>query len=250
MIIFPAIDLRGGRCVRLRQGDPAQETVFSDNPVEVAQGWAATGAEWLHIVNLDGAFESRLGRLDSPNISMLREILTNVELGVQFGGGIRSMDDMDLLLEMGVDRLILGTSALQNRDLVAQAAGEFGAEAVMVGIDTRGGKVATHGWTKVSQLDPVDFGRRVYQMGISRVLYTDISRDGTLEGVNVAATARLAKETGLLVIASGGVASLNDVRALRACEPAGVEGAIIGSALYTGALDLAQAIRVATGEES
>jgi phosphoribosylformimino-5-aminoimidazole carboxamide ribotide isomerase len=250
MIIYPAIDLRKGRCVRLRHGDPKQETVFSDEPAQVAADWAAAGATWLHVVNLDGAFESRLGGRSSPNIDTLQLILKTVEMGVQFGGGIRSLDDMEMLLEMGVDRLILGTAAVQKPRLIEQAISEFGAESILIGVDARDGQVATHGWTKTSGLGPIELARQMRKRGVIRVLYTDISRDGTLEGVNVEATAELARESGIQVIASGGVASLDDVRALRTHEGEGVEGAIIGSALYTGAISLAQAVRVGLGEEA
>lgn len=249
MIIYPAIDLREGRCVRLRHGDPSQETVFSDDPTEIAGRWTAAGTEWLHVVNLDGAFESRLGGKHSPNIDALRSILHATEIGIQFGGGIRSLDDMELLLELGVDRLVLGTSAVNKPRLVRDAVREFGAEQIVVGIDAREGRVATHGWTKTSGLTPAEFGRRMKEAGIVRVLYTDILRDGTLEGVNAEETANLAISTGLLVIASGGVASLKDLETLAIHESSGVEGVIIGKALYTGAVDLAEALHRFQGVE-
>jgi phosphoribosylformimino-5-aminoimidazole carboxamide ribotide isomerase len=249
MIIYPAIDLRGGRCVRLVHGDPRRETVFGDDPVEIACRWRDAGATWIHLVNLDGAFKSRLGALDSPNIQALKDILSTVDIGVQFGGGIRSLDDMELLLELGVDRLILGTSAVQRPKLVREAVSELGADQIVVGIDARQGKVVTHGWTKKSNLSPIDLGKRMRSMGVTRVLYTDVLRDGTLEGVNVEATAELARATELEVIASGGVASLDDVRALLAHEADGVGGAIIGRALYTGEVNLVEALQLAQVEE-
>ena len=250
MIIYPAIDLRGGRCVRLVHGDPSQETVFSDDPAETAQRWADAGATWIHCVNLDGAFKSRLGGLDSPNLQALKEILSVVEIGVQFGGGIRSLDDMELLLELGVDRLILGTSAVRRPKLVRRAVEELGAEQLVVGIDARHGQVVTHGWTKKSKFSPIELGQRMRDMGVTRVLYTDVLRDGTLEGVNVEATARLARETGLEVIASGGVASLDDIRALLAHEEDGIGGAIIGRALYSGEVNLVEALQLAQEVEA
>jgi phosphoribosylformimino-5-aminoimidazole carboxamide ribotide isomerase len=249
MIIYPAIDLREGRCVRLVHGDPKQETVFSDDPAEMARRWADAGATWIHVVNLDGAFKSRLGSLDSANIRALRAILDAVEIGIQFGGGIRSLDDMELLLEMGVDRLVLGTSAVRRPKLVRNAVAELGAEQLVVGIDARHGKVVTHGWTKKSKLSPIELGKRMRTMGVARVLYTDVQRDGTLEGVNVEATAELARETDLEVIASGGVASIEDVRALLAHEAEGVGGAIIGRALYTGEVNLMEALQLAQPQE-
>jgi phosphoribosylformimino-5-aminoimidazole carboxamide ribotide isomerase len=244
MILYPAIDLRKGRCVRLRQGDPGQETAFSDDPAAIAQRWAAAGASWIHVVNLDGAFESRLGAETSANIKALKQILEAVETKVQFGGGIRSMDDIDLLLELGVDRLVLGTAALSRPRLVEQALAEVGPAQLVIGIDAREGRVATHGWTKTAEVTPIELGRRMRSLGVEMVVYTDIGRDGMLAGLNVEATARLARETGLKVIASGGVASLSDLHALAAHAADGIEGVIIGSALYTGAIDLAEALRL------
>jgi phosphoribosylformimino-5-aminoimidazole carboxamide ribotide isomerase len=249
MIIYPAIDLRNGRCVRLRHGDPEQETVFGNDAAEIARRWQAAGAVWLHVVNLDGAFQSGLGALTSPNVTALHQILDAVEIGVQFGGGIRSLDDMDLLLELGVDRLVLGTTAVQRPNLLKEAIREFGAEKLVIGIDAKDERVATHGWTQTSDLHPIDFGRQLSRAGVQRVVYTDISRDGTMEGVNLEATVRLARETGLRVIASGGVATIDDVRALRAQEEDGIEGTIIGRALYAGAIDLSAAIQAALGIE-
>ena len=249
MIIYPAIDLRDGRCVRLVHGDPNRETVFGDDPTEIARRWAEAGATWIHVVNLDGAFKSRLGALDSPNIQALQNILSAVEIGVQFGGGIRSLDDMELLLEMGVDRLVLGTSAVQRPKLVRHAIEDLGADAIVIGLDARQGKVVTHGWAKKTNLTPIELGQRMHSMGVKRALYTDVLRDGTLEGVNVAATAELARATGLEVIASGGVASLDDVRALLAHESDGVGGAIIGRALYTGEVNLMEALQLAQAQE-
>lgn len=237
MIVYPAIDLRRGRVVRLRYGDPAQETVHSDDPVAVAERWQAAGATWLHVINLDGALGEATLALDA-----LRAIAA-VGLPVQFGGGLRALDDAALALEAGAARVVLGTLAVQQPDVAGEAVRRFGAQAVAVALDARGERVATHGWQQVSAWTPAGLGARLAQMGVIHALYTDVSRDGDLSGVNVEATAALARATGLAVIASGGVASLDDVRRLRATGA--VAGVVIGQALYTGAFALEDALRVA-----
>jgi phosphoribosylformimino-5-aminoimidazole carboxamide ribotide isomerase len=241
VIIYPAIDLRHGRCVRLRQGDAAAEIVFADDPVVAAQRWAAEGARWLHLVNLDGA----LGEGGAANLAALERILAAVDIPVQFGGGLRSAEDVGRLLELGVARAILGTVAVRRPDVVAETLARFGPEAVAVGIDAREGQVAIHGWQETSQVSAVELGQRMAALGVLRAIYTDVGRDGMLSGVNLEATCAQARQTGLRVIASGGVAGLEDVRALKARESDGIEGVIIGMALYRGHLDLAQALAVA-----
>lgn len=243
MIIYPAIDLRGGRCVRLRQGDFTEETVFAEDPTLAAQRWAAEGAEWLHVVNLDGA----VGEKATANLAALRRILEAVELPVQFGGGLRRLEDVARVLELGVSRVILGTVAVREPAIVEQAIARYGAQAVSVGIDARDGRVAVQGWQDVSDVQAVDLAQRVREQGVERIVYTDISRDGMLTGVNVEATAELALASGLRVIASGGVGSLEDVRALKRREADGIEGVIIGMALYRGAVPLKQALTIASG---
>ncbi|MGL4651859.1 MAG: HisA/HisF-related TIM barrel protein, partial [Caldilineaceae bacterium] len=273
MIIYPAIDLRQGRCVRLRQGDPAAETVFGDNPAEVAQRWQAQGAEWLHVVNLDGALGATKRQIDllhaSPtihvqrpgqsaalssseslveslpiNLQRLREIRKATTSPIQFGGGLRTAEDIRLALELGADRVVLGTVAIANPALVSEAIARWGAERIVVSLDAREGKVATHGWQSVSNQDVVDAGHKMQALGVKRVLYTDIGRDGMLSGVDVETTSRLGDVTGLSVIASGGVASIDDIELLKEYEHYNVDGVIVGQALYTGRLDLAQAIAV------
>jgi len=266
MIVFPAIDLRRGRCVRLRQGRPEAETVFSDDPVAMAEHWASQGAEWLHVVNLDGAFglapstgpwsfgpgTKGSGR-GSSNLRVVEEMISsklkvqssNFKLKIQFGGGLRTMADIEGALELGLTRVILGTVAVEEPSLVAEAVQCFGAERIMVGIDARRGKAATHGWQEVSSVTATELALRVRELGVERVVYTDIARDGMLCGVNVEAVRELAQRTGLCVIASGGVASLDDVRRLKEAEASGVEGVIIGQALYSGALELREAIEIA-----
>jgi phosphoribosylformimino-5-aminoimidazole carboxamide ribotide isomerase len=251
MIVFPAIDLRRGRCVRLRQGRAEHETVYGNDPVAVARQWVAEGAEWLHIVNLDGA----LGDAPSSpgqrmiNLRRLAEIrAAESTTPIQFGGGIRSLDDVEAVLRLGATRVVLGTVAVQEPDLVTGALERFGTERIVIGIDARDGRVATHGWQQTSDTTSAALGQAMQARGVRRVVYTDIARDGMLTGANVTATATLARETGLRVIASGGVASLADVEQLRAEEAVGIEGVIIGQALYTGAVSLPEALRVA-GED-
>lgn len=239
MIIFPAIDLRQGRCVRLRRGRPDAETLYSDDPVAVAERWMREGAQWLHVVNLDGAFG-----VSSPNLRIAGQIAASVEVPLQFGGGLRTLADIEKALGLGITRVILGTVALHQPQLVAQAIERFGPERIMVSIDAQDGRVAARGWRELSDLKAVDLARRMRDIGVQRVVYTDISRDGMLTGVNVPATERLARESGLRVIAAGGVASLKDIQMLKAAEESGIEGVIIGQALYTGAISLPEALAV------
>jgi len=250
MIVFPAIDLRRGKCVRLRQGRPEAETIFSDDPVAMAEHWVSQGAEWLHVVNLDGAFG-----LASPNLRVVEEIISSkfkaqsskFKVRIQFGGGLRTMADIEAALGMGVARIVLGTVAVEEPSLVAEAVRRFGAERIVVGIDARRGRVAIHGWQKVSSITAIELAFRVRELGVERVVYTDIARDGMLCGVDVEAVRELAESTGLKVIASGGVSSLDDLRRLKEIEASGVEGVIIGQALYSGALNLREAIEIAAG---
>ena len=244
MIILPAIDIRGGKCVRLTQGDFERETVYSDDPQEVAQKWQNEGANFLHVVDLDGA------KAGSPiNIFTIKHILEVVKIPVEVGGGIRKMEDIENLLEMGVRRVILGSAAIENPELVREAAEEFG-ENIVVGIDAKDGKVAVHGWRDSSEMDSVELVEQIGDFGISRIIYTDISRDGMLSGINAEHFADLARKSGISVIASGGVGSLEDIRSLKVYEADGVAGVIIGKALYTGAISLKDAIAVAEGEEN
>jgi phosphoribosylformimino-5-aminoimidazole carboxamide ribotide isomerase len=253
LIIFPAIDLRDGRVVRLRQGDPAAQTIFDDDPVAVARRWAGQGAGWLHVVNLDGALAVR--RSDCPgepnrlpvNLRRLADIRAATDVPLQFGGGLRTLEDVELALRLGATRIVLGTLAVQQPEIVEEAIVRFGAERIMVGIDARDGRVAIHGWRETSALAATAVARHMRNLGVERVVYTDIARDGTLAGVNVAAAVDLARRTGLKVIASGGVASLNDIRALAGHAADGIEGVIIGQALYTAVMGLREAI--AAGQE-
>ena len=243
MIIYPAIDLRGGRCVRLQQGDFTAETVFAEDPVQMALRWVGEGASWLHVVNLDGA----LGLAGASNLAALRRILSAVPVPVQFGGGIRATGDVDRLLGDGVARVILGTVALNKPEVVTDSLQRHGADHIIVGIDARDGRVAVHGWTDTSVVEAIDLAQQMAALGIARIIYTDIGRDGMLTGVNAVASAKLARASGLRVIASGGVASVEDIRTLKGYEPDGVEGVIIGMALYRAAVSLPEALIVARG---
>jgi phosphoribosylformimino-5-aminoimidazole carboxamide ribotide isomerase len=246
-IIYPAIDLRRGQVVRLRQGDPDAQTTFADDPAAVARRWAEQGAEWLHVVNLDGAFTGRDQNLDlnlDLNLGRLVEIRAATSLPIQFGGGLRTLGDVALALELGATRVVLGTVAVRQPQIVADAVARFGAERIAVGIDARDGMVATHGWRETSALDTLTVAQRMKALGVQRIVYTDIARDGTLTGVNLTATVALARASDLAIIASGGVASLDDLRALSGYQADGVEGVIVGQALYTGAVDLREAIVV------
>ncbi len=239
MIIFPAIDLRGGKCVRLIQGDFDKETVYSDDPQATARKWQAAGAKFLHVVDLDGA------RAGSPqNLDAIQKILDAVDIPIEVGGGIRTLDDMERLLTLGVRRVILGSVAVENPALVAEAVFRFG-DRIVVGIDAKGGFVATHGWEKSSAVTVVELVKQIAAAGVKTIIYTDISKDGMLSGVNAAAFAELAEKSGAQIVASGGVKSIEDIRALKAVESAGVVGVIVGKAIYTGSLDLQSAIELA-----
>lgn len=235
--IFPAIDLRHGRVVRLQYGDPERQTIFSDDPVAVARQWLAAGAAWLHVVNLDGAFDEA----GAANWAALPQLARSGGQ-VQFGGGVRTLDDVARVLAAGATRVILGTAAIENPTLVAQAIEQFGTARIVVGIDARDGRVKTRGWLQETAVTPVELGRQMKNLGVQTVIYTDIGRDGVLTGVNAAGAAELAQATGLQVIASGGVASLDDVRCCHALADQGVTGVIIGRALYDLNIHLQEAI--------
>ncbi len=236
MIIFPAIDLRKGRVVRLLQGRAEAETLYSDDPAQTAERWQGEGAEWLHVVNLDGAF----GDDASANLRELARILDSVSIPVQFGGGLRGMASIDKAYSFGVTRVVLGTAAIENPALVTDAIAEFGAERVVVGIDARNGIAATRGWRDESPIRATDLARQMRERGVTRIVYTDIARDGMLDGVDAQAIAQLGRETRLRIIASGGVANINDIAALNTYPE--IEGVIVGKALYTGAVNLREAI--------
>ena len=233
--IIPAIDIREGRCVRLYQGNFDQETVFADDPLEVALEWQSLGAPRLHIVDLDGAISGEV-----YNLEIIAEIASAVLVPTQLGGGIRKLETIEQMLKAGIERVILGTAAVEDQGLVKQACQRF-RESVIVGIDAREGLISTHGWRKETQLVAVEFAQSMVELGVRRFIYTDINRDGTLTEPNFSATAELVNSIRAPVIASGGVSSLNHLKMLKSL---GVEGAIIGKALYTGDIDLKQALAI------
>lgn len=239
MIIYPAIDIRGGRCVRLTEGRFDAETVFADDPAEMALKWAALGAEYLHLVDLDGALAG-----ESKNGAVVERILQNVKIPVQLGGGIRNLATIDKLLSLGVSRVILGSVAVKNPQLVEEACRKYPGH-IAVGIDAKNGEAAIEGWGQGGGVAAVELAQKMAQYGVDKIIYTDISRDGMLSGVNVEATAALARACGVPIIASGGVASLEDIRRVKSVEDGGVCGCIIGKAIYTGAVDLKAALALA-----
>ena len=240
MLLIPAIDLKDGKCVRLRQGRMEDDTVFSDDPVAIADRWVDAGARRLHIVDLNGAFAGR-----PVNADAIRRIAeAHPDIPIQVGGGIRDDDAIELYLEIGVSYVILGTNAVNVPHFVGDACSEFPGHS-MVGLDARDGKVAIDGWSKLSNHDVIDIAQRFEREGVEAIVYTDISRDGMMTGVNIDATVNLARAINIPVIASGGVARLEDIRRLCAVANEGIMGAVVGRALYEGELDLAEAQRVA-----
>lgn len=240
--IYPAIDLRGGKVVRLKEGDPARMTAYSDEPAEMARHWLRAGARWLHVVNLDGAF----GESDSVNQLALRAILEvakEFDAQIQLGGGLRSVDDIHGAINLGMGRVVLGTIAIKKPDVVTDALQKFGAARIAVGIDARDGLVRVRGWKDNSGVSAIDLAYQMRTMGLRTVIFTDIRRDGLGSGLNIVATRELSEVSGLDVIASGGVQTLHDVIAARHAALAGV---IIGRALYEGTIDLKEALNGVT----
>ena len=235
MEIFPAIDISGGKCVRLIQGLRKQETVYGDDPVEMAQKWMHEGAKRLHIVDLDGAFDD-----NNYNAHIIGKIAQAVDIPIQMGGGIRSLERLRLVFEMGVKRAILGTAAIEKPDFVEEVVLLYG-DSIAIGIDAKEGKVAIRGWTRNSEVDVIELALKMKGIGVKTVIYTDISRDGMLTGPNVEATVRLIETTELDVIASGGISSLDDLVKLKAIN---VSGVIIGKALYNGNFSLVDALEL------
>ena len=238
MKLFPAIDLIDGKAVRLVRGDYAQMTVYSNSPVEVAKGFAACGAEYLHVVDLEGARDGT-----TPNLATVKALIEQSRLKVEIGGGIRTMETVKSYMDAGAYRVIIGTAAVTDPEFLDRALAEYG-DKIAVGVDIRDGMVAIKGWTEVSSLDCFAFCEMLEKKGVSTVICTDISKDGLLSGTNLSLYAELVKRLGIQITASGGVSSLEDVQKL---NDMGLYGAILGKALYTGALDLSAALRI-TGE--
>jgi phosphoribosylformimino-5-aminoimidazole carboxamide ribotide isomerase len=236
MDVIPAIDLLGGRCVRLYQGDYNQSEVFGEDPITMAQAWVNQGAGWLHLVDLDGA------KTGNPvNLPVIAKILESISIPVQVGGGLRTHERVKNLLEMGVRRVILGTVAIEQPELVGQLCEQYPNQ-IVVGIDAREGKVATHGWLETSEVGAVALGQQMAIAGAAAIIYTDIQRDGTLQGPNLPMLREMAEAVTIPIIASGGIGSLTDLLSLLALEPQGVTGVIVGKALYSGNVSLREAI--------
>lgn len=239
MIVIPAVDIKNGKCVRLLQGRMEDETIFSDDPAAMAQKWANSGAELIHVVDLDGAFEK------SPrNIDAVKKILDSVDVPIQVGGGIRNLQTIQVFMDLGVERVIIGTEAIRNPAFVKQAAKAFDGR-IVVGIDARDGHVAVEGWTETTRVKAVDLARRFEDCGLAAINFTDIQRDGMQTGPNIEQTRRLAESISIPVVASGGVACLDDIKSLLPLEAVGVVGVITGKALYSGTLDFKAALEVA-----
>jgi phosphoribosylformimino-5-aminoimidazole carboxamide ribotide isomerase len=239
MLVIPAIDLKNGSCVRLVQGRQTDVTVYDANPVEVAKQFARVGAQMIHVVDLDGAFKGG----ESPNRAIVTKIIEAVDVAVEFGGGIRSLDDVQELCDAGVDRIVLGTIAVESPDLLRKLVARF-SEKIGVGIDARDGQVMTHGWESKTQISAVDLAKRVASAGTSRIIYTDIARDGMLTGPNVEQTVAVARAAKVHVTASGGVSSLDDIKRLRDAGEPLLDSVIVGKALYEQKFKLEDAINL------
>lgn len=238
MRLYPAIDIIDGKCVRLSQGDYSKKTTFAENPVEVAKMWQEQGGEFLHLVDLDGAKSG-----DMPNAELISQIAKELDIPVEIGGGIRNMEAIEKYLASGVNRVILGTVAIRNPELVKEAVSRFG-EKIVVGIDAKNGAVAVSGWEEVSEVSALDLAKQMEGYGVKTIIYTDIATDGMLNGPNIEAMAEMAAHTSMNVVASGGVTSLEDLKRLKST---GVEGAIIGKALYTNHIKLSDAVELCKG---
>lgn len=242
MIIIPAVDIKNGRCVRLVQGRKQDETVFSDDPAAMALKWSQEGAELIHVVDLDGAFEQR-----PRNIEAIKKILQTVGTPIQLGGGIRNEQTVRAFLDMGVSRVIIGTEAIRNPEFVEKCAGIYPGR-IVVGIDARGGRVAIEGWTETTRIKAVDLAKRFENCGVAAINFTDIYRDGMQTGPNIEQTRRIAQAVNIPVVASGGVATIADIQDLLPLEAVGVVGVITGKALYSGTLDFKKALAAARSD--
>lgn len=238
MLIIPAIDLRNGNCVRLVEGKLSNETIYSDDPAEMGRKWEAKGAQFIHLVDLDGAFAG-----EPKNTEAIKKILSAITIPAELGGGIRDMATIEMYLEMGINRVILGSIAVANPKLVEEACAKYG-DRIVVGIDAKDGYVAVEGWDQTATRKALDLALEMKKLGVQRIIFTDIKRDGTLKGPNLESTRDMAEATGLKVTASGGVASLEDIAAVAKLEPYGVDSVITGKALYDGRIKLEEALKV------
>jgi len=241
MLIIPAIDLKNGRCVRLLQGRKSDVTVYNENPIEVAKEFASAGAQMIHVVDLDGAFSEA----DSPNRAVVQKILEAVDVPIEFGGGIRSLDDVQTLSDQGVARVVLGTIAAEAPDSLNEFVERFSSK-ICVGIDARDGRVMSRGWETSTPVDAIELARSVASRGVERIIYTDIARDGTLVGPNIEQTLAVVRAANVRVTASGGVSSLDDIKRLRDADDPRLDSVIVGKALYEGKFKLEEAINAAT----
>ena len=237
MIIIPAIDIKDGKCVRLFKGEEEKVTVFSDHPSEIAKEWEDAGAKWIHVVDLDGAFSG-----EPKNYNVIKSIVDTVSCPVQVGGGIRNIDTVREYVKMGVKRIILGTAAFSDQDFLRNACSEFPQE-IAVGIDTKNGKIAVKGWTEVIDQGTQEVMRNLQEVGVSIVLNTNIDRDGTMEGINIDGAREFIEQSPIPVIASGGIATMEDLEKLASIEHLGLYGAILGKSIYTGSVNLKEAIQ-------
>ena len=233
MLLIPAIDLKNGRCVRLLQGEAAAETVYSNDPAAMARSFEDAGAKRLHLVDLDGAFQGK-----GANLASIRAILKNITIPVQLGGGLRNAENIEQMFELGVSSVIVGTMAVKNPDVLEEVIQRFSGEQVILGIDARDRKVSIEGWQEGTEIDDVEFALRWKKLGIQRIVFTDIARDGMLTGPNLEALGDFARRTGLKIVASGGVSSMEDLELLKTLEEDGVDQVISGKAIYEGKLDL------------
>jgi phosphoribosylformimino-5-aminoimidazole carboxamide ribotide isomerase len=238
MMIIPAVDIKKGKCVRLLQGRMQDETIFSENPAAMAQKWAKAGAKLIHVIDLDGAFAKH-----PQNIDAIRKILEHVDVPIQLGGGIRNLETIRMVMDFGIQRVIIGTEAVQNPEFVKEACKEYPNQ-IILGIDARNGLVAIDGWSQTTQLTAIGLARQFENCGLAAINFTDIHRDGMLTGPNIEEIKALAKKIDIPVVASGGVSTLTDIQKLLALRSVGVTGVIVGKALYSGSLDLKEAIKI------
>lgn len=232
MIIYPAIDLKDGKCVRLYKGDMEQATIFNDNPIDQAQYFKENGFKFLHIVDLDGAISGK-----SVNFDIIKKIVHDVDIKIQLGGGIRTMENVEYWLGLGIDKVIIGTAALKNPQLVKEAAAKFPGR-IIVGIDAKDDFVAVSGWVEESKIRVIDLAKKFEDVGVDSIIYTDINKDGTLEGVNLESTIKLAKTINIPVIASGGISDISDIKKVKDSTKYGIKGAIVGKAIYSKKIDI------------